>query len=273
MAQVALVTGGNKGIGKEIARKLGAAGVVVVLGCQCLESGEVAAQELRTGGCEVVCARLELREPSSVAAVRELVAAKFGRLDILVNNAAICFNDPTLYGTCKHTPFEQQAGITVHTNFFGTLDVTQAMLPLLRASPSPRVVTVASHAGRLAILKSQQWVDAFTASDLQLAQLETMMRSFVVDVESGCHASKGWPNTCYGLSKLGLIALTKLLARDEPTIMINCMDPGYCATDQNANQGTTSAEHGARTAAWLALRPASSFVSGKYWMDEREKPW
>ena len=194
-------------------------------------------------------------------------------LDILVNNAAVCFNDPTLYGKVPFTPFAQQAGITVNTNFFGTLEVTEAMLPLLRASPSPRIVNVASAAGRLSILKSQALVEAFTSPTLELQELEALMREFVLEAEAGTHALKGWPNTCYGTSKLGLIALTRILARDEPGVMVNSVDPGYCSTDQNRNQGTVSAEEGARTAAMLAMLPDEEFVTGKHFYQGEQISW
>jgi carbonyl reductase 1 len=267
------VTGGNKGIGKEIALKLANSGVAVIVGSQSPDLGAAAVKELKKESHDVACVQLELCDPVSIAAARDYIASKYGRLDMLVNNAAVCFNDPTLYGACAYTPFEKQASITVNTNFFGTLNVTQALLPLLRESPSPRIVTVASHAGRLSILRSQEKVDAFTSPHLTIDQLEGMMRDFVVDVEAGVHTNKGWPNTCYGMSKLGLIALSNLLARDEPNMKVNCVDPGYCCTDQNANQGPRPAEEGARTPAALALLPDNSTISGKYWMDEAEKEW
>jgi carbonyl reductase 1 len=104
------------------------------------------------------------------------VAREFGALDILINNAAVCFNDPTLYGTVPHTPFERQAGTTVRVNFFGTLSVIREFLPLLRASPSPRLVTYGSSAGRLSILRSQTKIELFTAPSLTVAQLEEQVR-------------------------------------------------------------------------------------------------
>ena len=75
------------------------------------------------------------------------------------------------------------------------------------------------------------------------------------------------------MSKLGLIALNNIIARDEPKMKVNCVDPGYCCTDQNANQGQRTAEEGARTAALLALLPDEAAITGKYWMDEVEKNW
>merc|ERR1740121_366365 len=218
-------------------------------------------------------ARLDLTDHDSALAAARLVGEEFGRLDILVNNAAVCFNDPTLYGSCEFTPFERQAGITVFTNFFGTLAVTQAMLPLLRASPSPRIVNVASYAGRLEILRSHEKLKALTSPMLQVSELEALMWEFVKDAEAGVHARNGWPNTCYGVSKLGIIALTRVMARDEPKVMVNSVDPGYCATDQNLNQGIQSAEQGARTPASLALLPDDHFVSGGLFRDGKEVAW
>eukprot|EP00976_Prorocentrum_cordatum_P095741 1190285-Prorocentrum_minimum.AAC.4 len=270
--RIALVTGANKGIGKEVARKLSSAGVKTVLGCRDKELGAATAAELQADGCDALSFQLDITSPDSVLRCTEFVH-ELGGLDILVNNAAICFNDPTLYGKCPPTPFAQQAAPSISTNFFGTLDVTRKLLPLLQASDSPRIVNLASYAGRLAILRSKEKMETFTSPDLQVEELEALMREFVKDVEGGMHASKGWPNTCYGMSKLGLIALTKVLARDNPQIMVNSVDPGYCATDQNANQGTISAERGARTPFMLALLPEAKFVSGKHFYEEKETRW
>ena len=272
--RVALVTGANKGIGKAIALGLAESGATVILACRDRELGQTVESEFRDGGFDAVFQHLDLTQPDSMRAASEYCAREYGRLDILVNNAAICFNDPTLYGRCAPTPFQQQARVTVETNFFGTLGVTRAMLPLLRASPSPRVINIASAAGRLAILRSPEILGAVTSSSLVESQLEQLMRDFVRDVEAGTHAEKGWPNTCYGLSKLGIIALTRILARDEPAIMVNSVDPGYCATDQNANQGFLSAADGADTPLALALLPAdAASATGKHYHERAEIPW
>jgi len=264
--KVALVTGANKGIGKEVARKLHAAGFTTVLGCRDVTLGAAAANEIIGStpsevGSVVVACPLDLTEST------------FGRLDVLVNNAAVCFNDPTLYGRVPHTPFEKQARVTVETNFFGTLGLTRAALPLLKKAESGRIVNVASNAGRLAILKSEALRAAFSNPAVQISELEEFELAFIADVEAGTHARKGWPNTCYGVSKVGVIALTKALARDEPGLMVNAVDPGYCATDQNANQGYISAEEGARTPALLAMLPNDKPVSGKYFYEGREIAW
>ena len=276
--RVALVTGANKGVGREIARRLGQlpAPHVVILACRDARLGAEAAEELRAAGCEeVACVRLDLTDAESIAATAEFVRSEYGRLDVLVNNAAVCYNDPTLYGKVDHTPFEAQARITLETNYFGTLAVTQALLPLLREScASPRLVNVASWAGRLRGAPAIQ--SALTSPDLSVARLSELMGGFVKAAEGGTHLSEGWPDTCYGVSKLGLIALTRVLAKEEPTIMVNSADPGFCATDQNDNQGFIAAAEGAATPALLAhasFGEKEPFVSGRHFYEGREIPW
>jgi carbonyl reductase 1 len=266
---VVLVTGANKGIGKEISRKLGSEkdNLICILACRNEKLGKAAADELKASGCHGDSVKLDLDDAASIIQAREYVQTKYGRLDILVNNAAVCFNDPTLYGKVHHTPFEKQASTTIQT-----LAVTKEFLPMLRESPSPRIVNIASYAGRLAILKSQALVDTFTSPDLQLDQLEDLMNTFVKEVEAGTHARKGWPNTCYGMSKVGIIALTKILARDETKIMVNSVDPGYCATDQNKNQGNRAAERGAVTPFLLSTQD-DKFLTGIHSMDEQPIQW
>lgn len=262
-----MVTGANKGIGKEIARKLaGSSSPPIQTIVACRTGGKETAQEL-AGDCHAVY--LDLTDDASIEKCREFVEARFGKLDILINNAAICFNDPTLYGKVDYTPFERQADITVKTNYFGTRKVTEALMPLLQKSASPRIINIASSAGRLGILRSQSKVDMFTHPDLTTNQLDSYMSAFVEAVEKGAHEE--WAGTCYGMSKLGIIALTKILARDCKDFRINSVDPGYCATDQNNNQGTRPAERGAVTPFLLATTDEK--YTGLHWFDEQVIQW
>jgi len=211
-------------------------------------------------------------------------------LDVLINNAAVCFNDPTLYGRVEYAPFEQQADVTIRTNYFGTLDVTRSFLPLLKRSPSPRIINVASAAGRLTILRSQKLVDTFTSEELTMPELSKLMTQFIKDVNDGTHAEKGWPNTCYGVSKVGVIAMTRVLAREHPEMMINSVDPGYCKTDQNNDQGVVDPADGAYTPYLLArmaerenegggveggneFRAVAKADSGLHFYQGSEMPW
>lgn len=270
--RVALVTGANKGIGREIAKALlladqddEASSITVILACR--TDGKKTAKELGIDHFVYI----DLADEASIDQCAEYVKTEFGRLDVLINNGAICFNDPTLYGTVPHTPFESQADITIKTNYFGTRRLCQVMMPLLQLSQQPRIINIASSAGRLAILRSQEKVDTFTDPNLTLPQLDEHMKAFVSAVEAGGHADHGWPNTCYGMSKLGIIALTKILARDHPNMRVNSVDPGYCATDQNNNQGVRPAARGAVTPFLLAT--TSEAVSGIHWFDEQAIQW
>jgi NAD(P)-dependent dehydrogenase (short-subunit alcohol dehydrogenase family) len=262
-SRVALVTGANKGIGREIAKRLAEANIQTILACR--TNGKRAAAEIE-GSHDIY---LDLTDDSSIEKCRDFVEKKVGKLDILVNNAAICFNDPTLYGKVEHTPFERQAHISITTNYFGSRKVTEAMMPLLQKSMSPRIINIASSAGRLGILRSQEKVDMFTDPNLTVEQLDSYMNAFVKAVEEGKHEE--WAGTCYGMSKLGIIALSKTLAREYTDLQINSVDPGYCATDQNNNQGTRPAERGAVTPFLLATTQEK--LSGNHWFDEQVIPW
>jgi carbonyl reductase 1 len=290
--KIALITGANKGVGKEIARRIGTEpDFTAVIACRDLELGRFAVEELQSGDNEYECDAIllpvpfDLTDSSSISDAAKYIEEKYGVLDVLVNNAAVCFNDPTLYGKVDHTPFQDQADITIKTNFYGTLECTQSFLPLLNKSASPRIINVASAAGRLTILRSQELVDKFTSDQLTTSELCKLMNQFVMDVEDGTHAEKGWPNTCYGMSKLGIIALTRILAREHPGMMINSVDPGYCKTDQNNNQGVVDPMDGAYTPYLLALmevddsgeeveeEEGSEVISGLHFYEEQEMPW
>lgn len=104
------------------------------------------------------------------------------------------------------------------------------------------------------------------------------MDQFVKDVEHGTHQENGWPGTCYGMSKLGIIALTKIMARENEGMLINSVDPGYCKTDQNNNQGTVDPSDGAYTPYLLALLEQDDDddgedMSGLHFYEEQEIPW
>ena len=141
-APVALVTGANRGIGLEVARRLAALGHTVRLGCRDLDAGRSAAATIDG---DVVPTRLDVTDRPGIDAVTEAIAARHGRLDVLVNNAAIHYDS---WQTATDPDFE-----VVHdalsTNLFGAWHLTIAVLPLLRASDHPRVVNVSSGAGAL----------------------------------------------------------------------------------------------------------------------------
>lgn len=265
MAKVAVVTGSNKGIGFEIAKKLGKLGFEIVLACRNEVLG-VEAEKL-LGLEEIKCQfrMLDISSKESVELFARDLGSSFQAIDVLVNNAAIAFK------SADPTPFMQQARPTIHVNYFGTLWVTEALLPLLRNADSPKIVNIASEAGHLSIFKDQGKRDLLTSPSLTVDELSEAMTKFVTAVEEGIHAQEGWPNTCYGTSKAAVIALTKILAKEEPSIMINACCPGYCATDMSSHRGTKSATEGAETPVMLAT--LESFVSGKFFSEGQEIEW
>lgn len=278
--KIALVTGANKGIGYQIAKNLlshkskeDEQAFCVVLGCRDKGLGDKAAESLtaETQNEALDVIQIDLMDHDTIDSAENYIQDTYGRCDVLINNAAVCYNDPTLYGKVPHTGFAEQAEVTIKTNFFGTLGLTRKLLPLLEKSSSPRIINIASSAGRLSILPSEKRQQAFSSETLTLEELETYMNDFVAAAQEGTHREQGWPNTGYGVSKVGIIAMTKILARTHPTIKINSVDPGYCATDQNNNQGVIPAERGAVTPYLLAILE-EEFTS-KHWYQEQEIAW
>ncbi|MDF0528807.1 SDR family oxidoreductase [Tsukamurella sp. 8F] len=211
---VALVTGANKGIGKEIARGLARRGMVVMLGARDVDRGMEAAGELSADGhVEPVC--LDVTDEESVRAAIETIARRHGRLDALVNNAGtnVGYQKPSEVGAAE---FRQ----VYETNVFGPVTVTNAALPLLRGGQAGRIVNVSSMRGSIA------------ADGAWVAQ----------------------PSMPYSTSKTALNAITAHYAnhlRDTP-IKVNAASPGHVATDFNHYAGHLTPEVGAQIFVTLA---------------------
>ncbi|MFD9725001.1 SDR family oxidoreductase [Streptomyces sp. NPDC059072] len=219
--KTALITGANKGIGKETARGLAALGITVLIGARDAERGEAAAEELRAGGADVRFVPLDVTDENSVQAAARHIDATFGRLDILVNNAAIAPG--------PQKPSETPAATVrqvYETNVFGVISVTHAMLPLLRRSAAGRIVNMSSELGSLAHQADpgSPWA-SYT--------------SFLLP---------------YCTSKSALNAITVLYANElrAEGILVNAVSPGYCATDLNRHSGMRTPEEGASIAVDLA---------------------
>jgi NAD(P)-dependent dehydrogenase (short-subunit alcohol dehydrogenase family) len=236
--KVALVTGANKGIGKEIARGLARQGMTVLLGARDSERGQAAAAELAEDG-NVTFLQLDVTDVNSVSAAAREIETRFGRLDILVNNAG--------RNISRTTPSETTAAEVrevYETNVFGAVTVTHEMLPLLRRSAAARIVNMSSSLGSLAL-----------ASDPASQQYPVMLLS-------------------YNSSKSALNAITIQYAkelRDTP-IKINAACPGYCATDLNDHQGYRTPEQGAEIAIRLATLDEHG-PTGGYFDENGPLPW
>jgi NAD(P)-dependent dehydrogenase (short-subunit alcohol dehydrogenase family) len=225
----ALVTGANKGLGYETARRLAELGLTVLVGARDPERGTNAVARLRERGADAHLVHLDLTDQVSIAAAARDVAQRFGRLDVLVNNAG---------AGGGQLPSRQDLPAMralFETNVYGTIAVTQAVLPLLEQSPAARIVNVST-----------------TLASISLATDPT-------------HRITQW-NELYGYiaSKAVINSFTVRLAHElrAKRIKVNSACPGYVATDFNQQRGLRTVEQGAEIIVRLATLPEDGPTAG-----------
>jgi len=227
---VALVTGANQGIGLQIAKDLVGHGFTVLVGSRNLERGEAAAREV---GPDAHALQLDVTDQASIAAAAERIRKEFGRLDVLINNAAIS-NTRKKPGqsVAEYAATTRPSIVSLdemravwETNVFGVLAVTQAMLPLLREAQAARIVNVSSGVGSLTAVADPAFPRRALFSPV------------------------------YPASKTALNAITLAFAIElEPAgIKVNAVSPGFTKTNLNAYEGTETLEQGAAEAVRVAL--------------------
>jgi NAD(P)-dependent dehydrogenase (short-subunit alcohol dehydrogenase family) len=221
--RIALVTGGNRGIGLEIARQLAQQGLAVVLTARDAAKGKAAVKALQDDGLNVGFQRLDVTSCRSIRAAVAAVAERSGRIDVLVNNAGVLL-DPrgSRFLDSKLDTYRD----TLETNFFGPLQLAQAVVPLMKANRYGRIVNLSSGMG----------------------QLEEM--------------GSGTP--AYRISKTALNALTRILAAEfrGSNILVNSMCPGWVKTGMGGDHAPITAAQGADTAVWLATLPNEGPTGG-----------
>jgi len=227
--RIALVTGANQGIGLQIATDLAAAGLTVLLASRNLDRGKAAAQGIEG---DVHPIQLDVTDSASITSAVEQIERQFGRLDILINNAAISRAASTATETMQGYIKRSRATLisvdevrTIwETNVFGVLAVTQAFVPLLRKSASARIVNVSSGLGSLTF-------------------------------NSTPNPYRATFNPGYGASKTALNAITLAFAIDLEAegIKVNAVTPGFTATALNNFEGTETVQQGAAEAVRVAL--------------------
>ncbi|MFK0106275.1 SDR family oxidoreductase [Streptomyces sp. NPDC091217] len=234
-----LVTGANKGIGYEIAAGLGALGWSVGVGARDTERREAAVAKLRADGADAFGVPLDVTDDASVTAAARLIEDRAGRLDVLVNNAGVTGSAPQMPTTVDVATVRT----AVETNVIGVIRVTNAMLPLLRRSPSPRIVNVSSSVGSLTL-------------------------------QTTPGAETGPIAVAYSPSKTFLNAVTVQYAKElqDTNILINAACPGYCATDLNGFRGHRTPEQGATVAIRLATLPDDG-PTGGFFDEDGVVPW
>ncbi|MFG1624198.1 SDR family NAD(P)-dependent oxidoreductase [Kribbella sp. NPDC049227] len=230
-----LVTGGNKGLGFEAARRLGELGWTVFLGSRDVERGRSAAETLADGGANVVLVPLDVTSDESVADAVRLVRKQTDRLDVLINNAG---------APGKAVPPADAVVADIHpvfdTNVYGPIRVTQAFLPLLQAAENPRVVMVSSAGGSFAVV---------TDPTQPVSRMHEL---------------------AYSTSKAALNMITVRYAQALPNIKFNVATPGevanrkFAATDMNRHTGELTVTEGTdsiiRLATLDADGPTGTFV-------------
>jgi len=273
IGRVAAVTGANKGIGFYIALQLATSGLFtnIILGCRDPIRGEKAVQEIKSQlsststSTSISYVPLVLGDGNSHKLFQQSIEHSFGKLDVLVNNAAMA------YKNADPTPFKEQCTPTLDINFRGTLDLTEELLSLIRKGDDARIVNVASMAGRLNQIKSKELRKKISSDELTLEELLSMVDKYEKDVLDGVHLEEGWGNSNYGMSKLALIAATRVLARMEDGIKVNAICPGYCDTDMTSHKGPRSPDDGAKNAALLATM--EHCPTGEFYQNMARSEW
>ncbi|MFS7941789.1 putative (+)-neomenthol dehydrogenase [Helianthus anomalus] len=278
--RVAVVTGGNKGIGLEICRQLASNGITVVLAARDEGRGLEAAGKLKDSGLSnVVFHQLDIKDPTSISRFTKFVESQFEKLDILVNNAAengliVNYDEFKAFkdGAGYEYVYDENAHILasmieepynlgvecIKTNYYGTKAVTEALLPLLQLSNTPRIVNVSSNYGELHWISNETVRAEFLDIDnLTEERIDGIIQRFLRDFKDNKLVENGWPLTCaaYKIAKASLNAYTRLMARKYNKILVNCVHPGYVITDITSHTGHLTPEEGAKAPVMLALLP------------------
>ncbi len=240
--KIALITGANKGIGLETAKQLGRQGVVILAAARDLDKGEAAAAELKDSGIHARAVKLDVNEPADYPVVAAMIQKEFGRLDILINNAGIFLDSRA--GNETSTVSDEVLRKTFDTNFFAVVELTQALLPLLRKSEAGRIVNLSSVLG-----------------------------------SNTLHATPGSPiydakTFAYDASKAALNSFTIHLAHElkDTKIKVNSAHPGWVKTDMGGAGASLELDEGAKTSVELAMLGEDGPTGGYFHLGQT-LPW
>jgi NAD(P)-dependent dehydrogenase (short-subunit alcohol dehydrogenase family) len=240
--KTALVTGANKGIGRETARRLAELGMTVLVGARDRRRGEAAVMSLRTNShdVDVHLVHLDVADEASVARAAADVTARFGKLDVLVNNAAIAIGSgpPSKQGVASMREL-------FATNVFGLVAVTQAFLPLLEKAPAARIVNVSTSLGSLRLSADPENPVSQQGAVFGYSASKTVVNAFTVRLANELRSKN---------------------------VKINSACPGYVATDLNQHRGVRTVEEGAEIIVRLATLPEDGPTAG-FFDDAGTVPW
>lgn len=243
MTKIALVTGGNKGIGFETVRQLAEQNIKVLLGARNETEGKKAEEVLRGESLDVTFIKLDISNSQDIENAKTYIEKEFGQLDILINNAAV-FIDGEWFGNNVESVPMKTLRDTFDINYFGTVELTQALLPLIKKSDAGRIVNISSVSGSFGVhLDENHW----------LYQLKPY---------------------AYSASKTALNQFTVFLANSlkETNIKVNAANPGWVQTSIGSDQAPLTPEEGAKTGVALALMDENG-PTGTFSQAGESLPW
>ncbi|CAK7322488.1 unnamed protein product [Dovyalis caffra] len=227
---VAIVTGANKGIGFSLVKQLTELGLTVILTARDVEKGNKAVELLKSHGLLVHFYRLDVSDPASIKTFTSWFQRKFGVLDILVNNAAVSFND--IYENSV-----EHAETVIKTNFYGAKLLTEAVLPMFRRSDSiSRILNISSRLGSINKMRNPKIKEMLLSEKLSAQQIEGMANLVLAKQYEGS-----------GLS-------------------VNCFCPGFTQTSMTGGKGTHTADDAAQVGVRLTLLPPEELSTGKFYI-------
>jgi NAD(P)-dependent dehydrogenase (short-subunit alcohol dehydrogenase family) len=220
--RVALVSGANRGIGLEVVRQLAMRGFTTILGARDMQKGEEAASPFNQSGLKVIPTQLDITEQQSIEAAKHLVEERFGKLDVLVYNAAILYDE---WQRAENANLETVRE-AFETNTLGAWLMCQAFIPLLRKSSHARIVNVSSESGSLSVMGGG--TPAYSVSKAALNALTRML----ADELRASH------------------------------IVVNSVCPGWVATEMGGSDAPRTVEEGAASIMWAATLPDDGPTGG-----------
>ncbi len=231
---VALITGANRGLGLEIARQLGQKGSTVLIAARDFAKAEDAAAGLRTENLDARAVELDVTNSEHITSIAKWIEQEYGKLDILINNAGVSLDRLGRNIDTLRKTFD--------VNVFAVYELTEALLPLLKASPNGRIVNQSSILGS---------ITSVLANSERLGNLPA-----------------------YSSSKtaLNMLTVTWSIALKDTNVKVNATHPGWVRTDMGTEKADLSIPEGAKTAVWLATLPADG-PTGGYFHKDQVLPW
>lgn len=225
MKKVALITGANKGLGFQTAKELGQKGIKVLIGARNEERGNNAVTELKNEGIDAEFVQLDVSDTASIKNAVDTIESKHGHLDILVNNAGMIHPNESWEQNSVNSLTQDVLRATFETNFFGLVDLTQQLVPLIKKSEQGNIVNVSSVLGSLAEATNPE-SDYYTVKPFSYNASKAAVNSYTIHLAT---------------------------ALKEDNIKVNSAYPGWVQTDLGTEHAPLTVEEGARTIVDLAL--------------------